>query len=103
MMNFKKNKSEDLLSGSKDKEITSLEEQIKDLQMILELEKEDKEIALLKNKEGFLNFQMSLICLTQVFVLVTHYGAMQYISWPLTFLLLVVILEKNLKKLEKCF
>ena len=88
-MNFKKNKSEDLLSGSKDKEIISLKEEIRNLQMILELEKEDKEIALHKNKEqneGFLNFLPHLICLTKVLLLV-----LQYLSWPLTFLLVVVI------------
>ena len=42
MMNFKKNKSEDSLSGSKDKEITSLKEEIKNLQMTLEQENPEK-------------------------------------------------------------
>ena len=104
MMNFKKNKSEDLLSGSKDKEIISLKEEIKNLQMTkdqvinnqekvikcfkvsLDQEKEEKEEALLKNKE---QNEVSN-CLTIVLFLVTHYG-MQYLSWPLTFLLVVVI------------
>ena len=65
MMNFKKNKSEDLLSGSKDKEIISLKEEIntkdqvinnqekeiKCLKVSLDKEKEGKKEVLLKNKE----------------------------------------------------
>ena len=99
MMNFKKNKSEDSLSGSKDKEIISLKEEIntKD-QVINNQEKvikclkvsldQEKEEGLPKNKkqiERFKNLRMSL-----TFGFVTHYG-IQYLGWPLTCLLVVVI------------
>ena len=78
------------VGNTKDQVINNQEKVIKCLKVSLDQEKEE---ALLKNKEqneGFLNFQMSLIYLTQVFVWVTHYAMpMQYLSWPLTFLLVV--------------
>ena len=85
---------EKLKVNTKDQVINNQEKVIKCLKVSLDQEKEG---ALLKNKEqieGFLNILMSLICsrlgpwifLTNVLLLV-----MQYLSWPLTFLVLVVI------------